>query len=605
MTKKNKKQKKNIESVPVPAAGFDYKSFGLYSLQQVFRYDNTQSETPAWHLLKPILIAALLLRYLVALTGDFVLHPDEIMQYLEPAHAAVFDSGVLHWEYYFGARTWIVPGLIACVLWFCKLLGLDSPFYYIALVKLLFCTLSVIVPYSMYYVGRALFNENTARIALVLGAFWYELIGFAHKPMTEFLATSLVFLLLAVVYRKTSPINTNRAIMIAGISVLIAAVRFHYIPIAGMIALVAFIHTTNRSRFIMIGSAIGFLMLIGLFEYATWGSFFHSYITNIKVNLLLSQGRGSESSPYFYLLAMMIASGGLYGIALISSVNFWRRGFIVLLIAFIVVPHMLEAHREYRFIYVALPLLLLLLADVLQNGLFLDREESFPSQKFIKNMGLIYAVVVSGLGISNAIPWQHTVYKANSQETGRVNFITGQDKIFEVYRYLADDPSVKGVLENNNHYFNGAGYYYLHQSVPYYPANHVWQRFFTPNDISKHVSHIVMDSGSTIEGTVKNNKGQVFVKTGDQYILLPRIIYDKRTSNLNFYTPNGAFSINGFELIKKIGKYTVWRRIDNTLPITAWQSYTIYPDNVAMHPLLDKATDNTRAPTPNLGIVLQ
>ena len=51
----------------------------------------------------------------VALSGDFVVHPDEIMQYLEPAHKAVFGNGVTYWEYFYGARQWLVPGLAAAV----------------------------------------------------------------------------------------------------------------------------------------------------------------------------------------------------------------------------------------------------------------------------------------------------------------------------------------------------------------------------------------------------------------------------------------------------------------------------------------------------------
>ena len=77
--------------------------------------------------------------------GDFVLHPDEIMQYLEPAHRLVFGNGVTYWEYFYGARSWLVPGLVAGVLWLLDAAGLGQPVWYVGAVKLVFCALSLLI----------------------------------------------------------------------------------------------------------------------------------------------------------------------------------------------------------------------------------------------------------------------------------------------------------------------------------------------------------------------------------------------------------------------------------------------------------------------------
>ena len=134
----------------------------------------------------------------VALSGDFVVHPDEIMQYLEPAHRLVFGSGVTYWEYFYGARSWLVPGTVAGVLLLFDAVGLGQPFWYVGGVKLLFCAISLAIPAGMYLFARRHFGETTGRAALLAGAFWYELAGFAHKPMTEFLATAPLVALLAL-----------------------------------------------------------------------------------------------------------------------------------------------------------------------------------------------------------------------------------------------------------------------------------------------------------------------------------------------------------------------------------------------------------------------
>lgn len=61
------------------------------------------------------------MRAAVALSGDFFIHPDEIMQYLEQGHRLAFGNGVVYWEFFYGARSWLLPGLIAGVLTFCSI----------------------------------------------------------------------------------------------------------------------------------------------------------------------------------------------------------------------------------------------------------------------------------------------------------------------------------------------------------------------------------------------------------------------------------------------------------------------------------------------------
>ena len=80
-----------------------------------------------WKYLLPVLALAFVARAAIALSGDFVLHPDEIMQYLEPAHRLVFGNGVTYWEYFYGARSWLVPGLVAGVLKLFDIVGLGQP----------------------------------------------------------------------------------------------------------------------------------------------------------------------------------------------------------------------------------------------------------------------------------------------------------------------------------------------------------------------------------------------------------------------------------------------------------------------------------------------
>ena len=189
------------------------------------------SDECPWKFLLPVLALAFAVRAAIALCGDFVLHPDEVMQYLEPAHRLVFGNGVTYWEFFYGARSWLVPGLVAGMLKVFDLVGLGEPFWYVGGVKLMFCAFSLLIPVGMYFFARRHFGELSARVALVAGAFWYELAGFAHKPMTEFVATALLMVLLVLCVRS-SVHRMGTVCLVALVAVLMAAVRLQYAPIA-------------------------------------------------------------------------------------------------------------------------------------------------------------------------------------------------------------------------------------------------------------------------------------------------------------------------------------------------------------------------------------
>lgn len=82
-----------------------------------------------------------------------------------------------------------MPGLVAGVLKLFDVIGLGEPQSYTVGVELVFCAVSLTIPAGMYFAARSHFGETAARTALIAGAFWYELCGFAHKPMAAVAAS--------------------------------------------------------------------------------------------------------------------------------------------------------------------------------------------------------------------------------------------------------------------------------------------------------------------------------------------------------------------------------------------------------------------------------
>ena len=431
-----------------------------------------EPEEPRWKLLPLVLALAFAVRAAVALAGDFVLHPDEIMQYLEPAHRLAFGNGVVYWEYYYGARSWLVPGTVAGVLRLFDAAGLGEPLWYVGGVKLMFCAISLAIPAGMYFFARRHFSETAARVALLAGALWYELAGFAHKPLTEFVATAPLLGLLALCASR-SPDRPRVVVLAAALAVLAAAIRLQYAPVALVLLGIVFLRTPLKALLVL--SVAPLLFAVGVFDAVAWnGGLFHSYVTNLRFNLILGAMRTAESPAYQFLWWLTLAGGGLSVLCLLAALRWPVRYALLLgLVVVVLLAHSIQAHKEYRFIFAVIPLWLLIGADLTaRSASWLAQRSPARDAAGRWAMGTAGTLVaaVSLAGILNALPAQARVSKAWSQETGVTGFVRGQDAIFAAYRYLARAPGVHAVWQVDRPYYNSPGYFYLHHAVPFYDA---------------------------------------------------------------------------------------------------------------------------------------
>ena len=507
MTRRKKERKSRRRAQRAPAQPV------LQRLQAALEVLLHRRETDRpWKYLPLVLGLAFAARAAVALSGDFVVHPDEIMQYLEPAHRLAFGSGVTYWEYFYGARSWLVPGTVAGVLLLFDAVGLGQPSWYVGGVKLLFCAISLAIPAGMYLFARRHFGESAGRAALLAGAFWYELVGFAHKPMTEFVATAPLVALLALCARR-SPDDARTVWLAAFLGVLTAAIRLQYAPLAVVLLGIVFLRTGKRIQLTL--AAAGFAVAFGLFDAISWdGGLFHSYVTNIRYNLILGPMRSGESPAYQFLLWLIPAGLGLSLLCVAAALRRPRRyGFLLGLIALVLLLHSLQAHKEYRFIFAVIPLWLLVGADLAARlAAHGDEPRRFA--------GLATAgfAAVSLAGILNALPYQDRVYQAWSKESGVMRFVRNQDPIFPAYRYLARAPGVTGVWQVDRRYYSLPAYYYLHRDIPFYDASTGRGLRGNLEGVSSRVSHIVSaHPGFSVPGySLEREFGQIRILRRDK-----------------------------------------------------------------------------------------
>ena len=506
-----------------------------------------------WKYLWPLLLAALGVRIAVALAGDFVLHPDEIMQYLEPAHQQVFGNGILHWEYIYGARHWLTPGFVTAILWLLNSVSLAEPAIYINTVKIGFCLLSMLIPWGMYRFAQNVMGERTARLALLCGCFWYELIGFAHKPMQEFVATAVFMLGLALVSDNRHKRSLSAAFAVGFVFAAVGALRMQYAPFALLLLLLAALSQKPRALLTMLGGAITLVSLVMGMEWLTWGGGLHSYLLNMLVNLELNELRRGESPAIELLLRLTVASfGGVLIACLAVVMNPRRTALLALMIAALVLIHMQLSHREYRFIYLCLPLWMLLAANAV---VYLESRLSQNHVAIANKTVVSIALAINVLALFNQFPQQQWIHKGYSRDSGYVNYLIGQNPIFEAFRYLAKQNDVTAVFVHPIPYFNTPGYYYLHHDIPFYDYNQL-RRVITSSDnkaslgeatLVKYLSHIVMNVNSV-----------------DLQLTL-------------------------YESIARFGDWAVMRRKDNTTPVAALTHHIVYPDrSSSFHLIINK-----------------
>ena len=117
-------------------------------------------------------LAALLVRLAVAFASYLFYHPDEIFQYLEQAHRLTFDYGYLPWEYRYGTRSLDFTWFYLCILFLCKVLGIDDPAIYTVVTKVVFCVLSISLIYSVYNSRKRNCRCNSREISCGIHVFF-------------------------------------------------------------------------------------------------------------------------------------------------------------------------------------------------------------------------------------------------------------------------------------------------------------------------------------------------------------------------------------------------------------------------------------------------
>ena len=222
------------------------------------------SGEPVWRLFPFVLALAFAVRAAVALFGDFLLHPDEVIQYLEPAHRAAFGNGIGYWEQFPGARPWLLPGFIAGLLTGFAAIGWDQPAWYVPAIKLVFCLISLGIPAGMYFFARRSFGEASVRVALlaVLAAAIRVQYAPAALAMLGWLCLRLGGASCKLAWARTHLLLATCGSVLLPLAASVASVRRYALPIALMLLTLAIHSLIPHKEYRFITLAIPCLLMV-------------------------------------------------------------------------------------------------------------------------------------------------------------------------------------------------------------------------------------------------------------------------------------------------------------------------------------------------------
>jgi 4-amino-4-deoxy-L-arabinose transferase-like glycosyltransferase len=301
---------------------------------------------------------ALAVRLWLAVSFPNVIHPDETFQYLEQAYRAVTGRGLVPWEYVTGIRSWIIPGLLVPVIAAARLVS-PLPDVTLLAVAVTASLASLIIVTSAYVLGRRAAGEAAGLAAALLVALWPEIVVMSPHVLADTVSAIPLTAALAVGYRpgRRSPGGSKAAVVTGALLCLAAVLRPQLLPAIAVAGV--WIAGFNLRRYIvMAAGAVPVLIVFGAIDWWTWGKPFVSIVRYVKVN------EGGVAASFgvqplrFYVFeeghiwlvgAPVIAAAALAGVR--------RLPMLGVMAALILLVFSSIGHKEYRFVYPALPLL--------------------------------------------------------------------------------------------------------------------------------------------------------------------------------------------------------------------------------------------------------
>lgn len=384
---------------------------------------------------------------------------DEIFQVSEPAHRLVFGTGIVSWEWLLGIRSWLLPGVLAGLMTIGRLLGETDPTLINLPGAVMMAALGCLPVFCGYRWGQNLYGAAGGMITGVATCVWSDMIYMSPHTLGEVVAGDLLplALYLGQPYTRDGHPRLRRLVWAGAALGAIFAVRFHLAP-ALLVAAIGIGRGRGEDwRALTIGALVP-ILAFGVLDWVTLGLPFQSVWLNIWYNLFEGVSREFGTDPWWMLLATVAIIWLPALPPLVLAVCFGaRRAPLLGLVALTVfVTHAGIPHKEYRFIYPAIPLLIIL-AGLGTAGIADALGRRLPGRSAISVAAA--GAVLLWLGMSSLIATRPFMNPAWTREAG----------YFRAFAEINRLPQICAVA--TNHSIASPGNTWLRPGLPLYQIN--------------------------------------------------------------------------------------------------------------------------------------
>jgi GPI mannosyltransferase 3 len=308
-----------------------------------------------------LVVLAIALRVAAVLLVPSLNWADEIFQVVEQAHRLVYGIGLVPWEFQLGARSWLLPGSIAGFMELSRIVG-DGPDYYLPIIAGALAVLGAAPVVCCFLWCRRLFGVSGAFVAGAAVAVAPELIYFGARSLSEVVAGHLLVIALYVLepgYRVASRRRLGGGGALLG---LVFVVRIQLAPALLLIAVwTGWSRQCKRVAPILAGVAV-VLSLAGVLDTLTLGYPLTSLWRYVQYNIYfgVSSTFGIERWYYYLGIELAVWRGAMAFLLLLAILGAWRLPLLFAAAVTILAVHSIIPHKEYRFIYPALVLVMML-----------------------------------------------------------------------------------------------------------------------------------------------------------------------------------------------------------------------------------------------------
>ncbi len=305
-----------------------------------------------------LLILALSVRMIVRLASPNLVHADEIFQYAEPAYRLVTGRGLVAWEYLYGMRSWAMPGMLLPVIAAVRQFGTSPQLMAVALMTFS-AAISLTIVAGAYVLGQRTGLRSAALCAGLLAALWPEFVYMAPHILADTFAAAAIMAGLLHGYR---PAVTPRAMAAAGAWLAFAVMLRPQLAPAVIVLAIGIVgcRHVNHYRALAFGGAVVTLGF-GALDWMTWGVPFYSPVAYIYANAGGVASMFGRAPASFYV-NFELQQWSWAAVLIVPTALLGARRMPLLAVAGMVVllTFSLIGHKEYRFVYPALPFLFIL-----------------------------------------------------------------------------------------------------------------------------------------------------------------------------------------------------------------------------------------------------